>query len=188
MYGLGPSNGSLMISTGRAGLAARAGHDLVIEVGRWNAELSFEPDAPERTYLRATADATSLTVREGLGGAKPLTDADRAQIQQTIADKILRTNRHPEITFVSTSAQADRDGVLSVTGDLTIAGVGVTVQLPISMQAGDDGTVLTTSVAIMQSRFGIKPFSALMGSLKVADTVEIRASAKVPQVEPVAER
>ena len=36
---LGPENGTLTVRTGRGGAAAKAGHDLVIEVERWSATL-----------------------------------------------------------------------------------------------------------------------------------------------------
>ena len=38
----GPDNGSLKIRTGRTGGAAKAGHDLVIEVESWQATLDPE--------------------------------------------------------------------------------------------------------------------------------------------------
>ena len=37
---------------------------------------------------------------------------------------------------------------------------------------------MAASVTITQSDFGIKPYSAMMGALKVADDVEIRAEAR----------
>ena len=36
---LGPEHGSLLVKTDREGVAAKAGHNLVLEVTRWEAKL-----------------------------------------------------------------------------------------------------------------------------------------------------
>jgi hypothetical protein len=66
-YRLGPDDGTLSIHTGRTGAAAKAGHDLVIEVTAWEGTLRVGED-PADTRVELEADATSLHVREGSGG------------------------------------------------------------------------------------------------------------------------
>ena len=41
---------------------------------------------------------------------------------------------------------------------------------------------------VKQTDWKMKPFSALFGTLKVADVVEITIDARIPAVAPVAER
>jgi polyisoprenoid-binding protein YceI len=177
-YELGPSNGTLTVRTGRAGVASRAGHDLLIEASRWIARLMLDTADAAKSQLTVTVDATSLDVRDGTGGVKVLTDDDRAEIKGNIAKKVLQTDRHPEVTFVSTSLQPIDDGRLSVSGDLTIA--GTTRPVDFEMTVGADPGRVSATIRLDQSDFGIKPFSALMGTLKVADTVEIHADAQLP--------
>jgi polyisoprenoid-binding protein YceI len=179
MHELGPDNGSITIRTGRTGLAARAGHDLVIDVERWRATLLLSPSDPEGSRLEATVDATSLRVREGHGGVKPLTDSDREEIQRTIVRKVLRADRNPEIRFESTAIQGTDQRQWRVEGRLTIAGATMPIVIPIEAAPGEHGTVLTASVAIVQSDFGIKPYTGMMGALKVADTVDVRVEARI---------
>ena len=72
IFRLGPDTGRVVIKTGRAGLAAKAGHDLTIEFTRWSAQVEMpEEDAGGVTAARITADLDlgSLEVREGTGGA-----------------------------------------------------------------------------------------------------------------------
>lgn len=176
MHELGPNDGRLTIHTSRAGMAARVGHDLVIEAERWNAAIDLPPSAPK---LRATVDATSLQVREGNGGVKPLTDADREDIRRNLNTKVLGVDRHPEITFVSTAVHALNDRRWQVDGQLTIAGTTAPVRVPVELEPDGDGIRISAAVTITQSSFGIKPYSAMMGALKVADDVEIRAEARV---------
>ena len=84
---LGPDAGRVVIKTTRAGLAAKAGHDLTIEVTRWSAqvEVPAEDDGGlAAATVRADLDLGSLEVREGSGGAMPLTDRDRREIKKQI--------------------------------------------------------------------------------------------------------
>jgi polyisoprenoid-binding protein YceI len=156
-------------------MAARAGHDLVLEAERWNASAKLLPSAPKDSQLRANVDARSLQVREGRGGVKPLTDSDREEIRRNLEQRVLRTDQHPEITFASTAIDAVDGQRWQVVGDLTIAGTTSTVRIPVELEPGPEGTRMRAAVTIAQSSFGIKPFSAMMGALKVADDVEIRA-------------
>ena len=68
-FRLGPDTGRVVIKTGRAGLAAKAGHDLTIEVTRWSAGVEVPADE-DRGLTAATVtaelDLGSLEVREGM--------------------------------------------------------------------------------------------------------------------------
>ncbi len=162
---IGPANATLSVRTGRTGAAAKAGHDLVIHVTSWEASLELGED-PTETSIKLTADATSLRVREGKGGVQTLGDDDKANIDQTIDDDVLERE---DITFRSTRAQGEGDRI-SVEGDLTI--VGKTQPIAFDLAVGDDGTLSATAV-VTQTAWGMKPYSALFGTLKVADDVEV---------------
>jgi hypothetical protein len=81
-YELGPQNASLRIKTKRGGAAAKAGHDLLIEVNSWHGTLKVGDD-PGRSDLVLSADSGSMEVIEGTGGIMPLTDEDKVEIKRT---------------------------------------------------------------------------------------------------------
>jgi polyisoprenoid-binding protein YceI len=149
--------------TGRTGGAAKAGHDLLIEVESWQATLDREAEPA----LTLTADSKSLRVLEGTGGVKSLTDKDRTDIKKTIDKEVLKGT---PIEFRSTDVTEGAGAVLSVRGELTLNGK----QAPVSfdLATGDDGRV-TGSAIVTQSAHGMKPYSTLFGALKVADEVRI---------------
>jgi polyisoprenoid-binding protein YceI len=180
MYRLGPESGTLLVRTGRTGAAAKAGHDLVIRVETWEATLDVS-DAPSRASAVLSVDATSLRVVDGTGGVQALDDDDRASIVQTIDDEILKRQ---EIGFRSTDVEvaSDRSG-LSVRGDLTL--VGVAAPIAFELAVGDEGK-LTGSAVLKQTDWGIKPYSALFGALKVADEVEVSLDASLVRVSDTA--
>lgn len=171
---LGPESATLSVRTERAGAAAKAGHDLVIHVTSWRATLVIGEDGGDGA-VELTADATSLEVIEGTGGMQALGDDDKANIAQTIDDEVLR--RQP-IEFRSNRVERVAPDRLAVEGDLTIA--GRTEPISFELTVGEDGS-LGASVVVTQSDWGIKPYSALFGALKVRDEVEVGFEGRLPE-------
>jgi polyisoprenoid-binding protein YceI len=171
---LGPADGTLFVRTGRTGAAAKAGHDLLIDVTSWEATLEIGED-PAETRIELDADGASLRVREGTGGMQALDDDDKASIQATIDDEVLKRQ---QITFRSTSVQTAGDGRISVEGDLTL--VGEACPIAFDIVVGTDGA-LSGSAVVKQTNWGIKPYSTLFGALKVADDVEVVFDASLPR-------
>jgi polyisoprenoid-binding protein YceI len=168
-YTFGPDSGRLLIHTTRTGLGAKAGHDLTIEVTRWSGDATIDPATPADSTLTVEVDAGSLEVRTGTGGVKPLTNSDREEIERNIREKILHAGRYPAITYRATRVDGTAES-FHIEGDLTLVGVTrvVTVQ---GLFANDR---VRGSATIVQSRWGIRPYSALFGALKLNDEVEIR--------------
>ncbi|SFP54498.1 YceI family protein [Actinomadura madurae] len=172
-FELGPDAGRLLVRTGRSGLGRRAGHDLTIEATRWSASVEArEPlDAPSpEVSIEVTVEVDGLEVREGTGGVKPLSDQDRAEIKKNLR-KVLDVRRHPRIRFVSTGAGGD-----AVEGDLTIMGR----TKPVRVRAVREGDRVRGGATVTQSRWGITPYSAFFGALRLADDVEIEFDLRLP--------
>ena len=170
---LGPGTASLVVKTYREGLAAKAGHDLIIDVRQWEATLDVREDLSQSS-LELHADARSLYPREGLHGIKPLTDKDREEIRRNIDEKVLGGE---PISFRSSAVEAGDRGRLSVRGDLTMHGQSHPASFELSVDA--DGRV-TGTAPLEQSQWGIKPYRGLMGALKVRDSVEVVFDAILP--------
>ncbi|MFC0865940.1 YceI family protein [Sphaerimonospora cavernae] len=168
-YHLGTQSGRFLVRTSRTGLGAKAGHDLVIEVTRWDGEAVVDTGDPAASSLTVQAEAGSLEVREGTGGVKPLTVSDRREIEKNIREKVLHTGEHPTIAFRSTRVDGAPES-FRVEGDLTMVGVTRPVTLDCRFA---DGRVQGTAT-VTQSRWGIKPYSAFFGALKLSDDVEVR--------------
>jgi polyisoprenoid-binding protein YceI len=173
MATLGPGDGSIKVYAKREGLAARVGHDLTLEPTRWSAEVNLDPDDITKSTVTATVDGHSLEVVEGRGGATPLSDKDRADIRKNIAQKVLPSG---EISLRSTGIEAAGDGKLTVNGELTIAGTTRPIRLDLT-QSGDR---VSGRLTIRQTDFGIKPFSAMLGALKVSDSADIEVDVRLP--------
>jgi polyisoprenoid-binding protein YceI len=162
---LGPDSGRLTLRTYRSGLAAQAGHDLTIDVTRWSGSV-------DSGRLDATIDLTSLAIREGHGGIKPLTDRDRRDIAGQAA-KSLDTGRYPEASFSATSFAEDAAGGGAIDGTLTLHGQSRPLRLQVTNTG--DGQYRATAT-VVQSQFGIKPYSGMFGALKLRDDVELEVT------------
>lgn len=168
---LSSQDGSLAIHTFREGVAQKVGHDLIIEVARWQATVEVQDGQLSEVSLEA--DTQSLEVREGIGGLKPLTDKDRREILGNVDDKILR--RQP-VSFRSSSVR-HAEGRVSLAGDLTLA--GTTRPASFDVDLSHDGR-LNGTLSVTQSEWGIKPYRGLMGALKVRDAVDIVLDVALP--------
>jgi hypothetical protein len=192
-FRLGPDTGRVVIKTGRAGLAAKAGHDLTIEVTRWSAqvEVPAESDGGQSAAtVSAELDLGSLEVREGTGGAMPLTDRDRREIKKQMGG-ILRGG-----TATFASSRIIPSGSLLAPGGTTppnppAAGGAIegTVTLngtsqPARLQLTDSGSGrYRGSVTLAQTGFGIKPYTGFFGALKLKDEVVVEFEVDLSQAQ-----
>jgi polyisoprenoid-binding protein YceI len=181
-YRIGSSTGRLLVKTSRAGLGRKAGHDLTIEATRWSGEAAVVLSDPAMSSVTVTVEADSLEVREGSGGLKPLTDNDRADIKQTFqGGALLGTAEHPTIAFRSTRITGTPQS-FTISGDLTIK--GQTHPVTVHGHSTDDGR-LRGHVTITQSTWGIKPYTAFLGALRLADEVRLEFDMAEPEPEPL---
>jgi hypothetical protein len=168
-FRLGPDNGRIILRTSRAGLAAMAGHDLTIELTRWSARVEVPAeDAGGVTAATVSAelDLGSFEIREGTGGAKPLTDRDRGDIKKTIAG-ILGDG---EATFASSRIVRFGASGGAIEGTLTINGKSQPARLQVTEPA--PGRYRGTAT-VQQTAFGIKPYVGFFGALKLKDEVAV---------------
>jgi polyisoprenoid-binding protein YceI len=169
-YTFGPHNGRILVRTYREGFAKAVGHDLVIEVGEWSANANVGED-PTNTTITATAQVDSLNPIEGVGGVKPLSEADKSEIKKNIRKALTS----PAISFQSSSVKVAGNSA-TVTGNLTIVGRSEAVDV----QMTESGGKVKGSFSVLQTRWGIKPYTGLLGALRLADRVDIEFEVDLP--------
>jgi polyisoprenoid-binding protein YceI len=168
-FRLGPDSGRVVIKTGRAGLASRAGHDLTLEVTSWSATVTVPADGAGGAEVTADLDLSSLTVAQGTGGAKPLTDRDRRDILNT-AGKILGRGT---ARFVSTRIIPAASGG-AIEGTLTLNGTTRPARLQLVSSA--PGRYRGTAT-VRQTDHGVTPYTGFFGALKLKDEVQVEVEA-----------
>lgn len=171
---IGPPGAFLLLRTYRQGLAAKAGHDLVLEAAEWHGRMEV-PEAGGEPTIVVEVDLRSLVVVEGSGGVKPLTEHDKVEIRKTM-QKPLRIADYPMATFRSTGVEMRGDEA-TIRGELSLAGQTHPLELPAHREG--DGTVVARG-EIVQSAWGIKPYSGFLGALKLRDAVDVEVSVPLP--------
>jgi polyisoprenoid-binding protein YceI len=160
-----------LVFTFKDGLLSKIAHDLKIGIGRFSVDLD-----PATAKINAEFDPSSLrvvnAVHDGQEDPKALSDADKEKIGVQIQKEVLETDRHAKVQFTSTKLTRRPDGGYSITGDLTLHGT----TRPISAETRVEGGRQVAEVEIHQPDFGVVPFKAMMGTLKVKPAVRVRVS------------
>lgn len=166
-------NSECLLFSFKDGLLARLAHDLKLQVERF----SIEVDDTTR-QIKATFDPSSIQVVcaqvDGRDDPSTLSKGDRKKIHDNVAKDVLRTRKHPEICFNSTNVVERGEG-FAVEGRLQMYGKSRNIQTSVR----SDGDRWVAEVKIHQPDFGIKPYTAALGALKVKPDVVVRVS--VPQ-------
>lgn len=167
------SSAEVLIYSYKDGVLAKLAHDLKMKVGSFSLTVD---DATKK--IEATFDATSVTVvcrcKDGKDEPGGLNMIETAAINSNIEKDVLESKKHGQIRFVSTAVEADGEGY-RVTGDLTLHGKTKSVRANVAQKAGR----WVTELRLHQPDFGIKPYSAMMGALKVQADVLVTVSVPV---------
>ena len=154
-----------LVYTFREGLLSAVGHDLCLRVERFGVEITGDASAPS---ILARFDAASLRVT---GDVSP---ADARKIEGHAAGDVLAARKFPTIELRST--RVVRDGERArVEANLTLHGA----TRPIAFDAVADASDWRAEVRLDQRDFGIKPFTAMLGALRVRPDVLVRV--RVPR-------
>ena len=156
----------LQVLTFKRGLLAAVGHDLCLGVDAFQIEL-------DGSAVRASFELSSLRVlgamRRGVLDAAEPSERDRRSILDTVRREILHTDRHPRATLTATlHVQASR---AQLRGELELCGVARPLEVDVPL-AGASGTLSVRS-ELVPSQWGIAPYSALGGALKLQDRVQV---------------
>lgn len=156
-------------------MGAKLAHDLILTPAQWSGTMNVDADNPAASSASLAIDARSIQIVEAVGGMKSLSDKDRRDIAKNIDEKVLETGRHPQLTFESTSVSGSEPN-FTVAGNMTIRGT----TRPVNVALNVNGSQVTARTSISQKDFGIKPFSAMMGAIKLRDDVEFELTVTLP--------
>jgi polyisoprenoid-binding protein YceI len=163
-------NSECLLFSFKDGLLARLAHDLKLQVERFSIEVD------ESTHqIKATFDPSSIQVVcaqiDGRDDVSTLSKGDKKKIYDNVTKDVLRIRKYPEIRFDSTNVVERGEG-FAVEGTLQMHGKSRNIQA--SVRA--DGDRWLTEVRVHQPDFGIKPYTAALGALKVKPDVLVRVS------------
>jgi polyisoprenoid-binding protein YceI len=153
------------------------GHRLTIAMTRWEATVSWVGDAPSTGELAVEVD--SLEVLRGEGGVKGLSGPEKAMVRSN-ALKSLNADDFPGIRFTADVIEKTGDGY-RLTGTLQIREKSHQHVIDLCTEDLGDSWRMSAESKVRQSDYGVKPYSLLMGSLRIADEVTVSFTAVRPK-------
>ena len=170
------SSAECLVYTEKAGLLSGVAHDLKLRVEQF--EILVDAGA-----VQARFDASSLRVVCALQGGRDqpqaLSARDRREIEATILRDALDARRHPLIEFRSTRIEPQPAGA-SVEGILSLHGR----ERPLLLQATREDGRARIEARLHQPDFGIRPYTAMLGALRIKADVTVRLITPWPASGP----
>ncbi len=164
---------SLHAYTYKDGVLARVAHDLRLVLPEF--EVSATGDG---AHLAITFDLRSLrpegAMVGGLFSPGELGAKELREIAQTIHDEVLDTRRFPQARFVG-ALERQAQGAIA-RGRLELHGKVAPLVLVARREARAQGERFSGELELRPSDFGIAPYRALLGALKLQDRVRIEFS------------
>jgi hypothetical protein len=175
---LNQSNVKCYVFTFKEGVLSLFAHDLKLQVFKFQIVVESSVKGQQLWgQVSATFDAASIrplcAINDGDDSPYILSQSDSKDIQNKIASCVLQSREFPLVRFQSESFSGSPDNFL-IKGNLTLR--DVTRKISVCVKRSKDICIAETTLD--QLSFGIKPFSALMGAMKIKPEVKIRLEMK----------
>ncbi len=169
-HSLNGNSGDLHVYTFKEGLLSKLAHDLLIDVPNYKVDLNVPEAGFASGSLNVELQADSLKIicamKNGERQPDTIKPDDIATIEKDMGGKVLHPDKYPTVNFSSKSIQ-EKEGGYRVSGDLSLHGV----TKPIEFDIESNGENVKGMFSILQKDYGIKPFKAMMGTLKIKNEI-----------------
>jgi polyisoprenoid-binding protein YceI len=170
-YCLYTNSGDLNVYTFKEGLLSKLAHDLLIDVTDFKVNLEVPEAGFASGSLELEIQANSLKVICALKDGErtdALKEKDITDIERDMGVKVLHPDKYPTANFRSKAIQ-EKEGGYHINGDLSLHGVTKSIDFGIDTNGGN----LKGMITLLQKDYGIKPFKAMMGTLKIKNAINI---------------
>lgn len=172
-YAIDGERSTLTVRVFKAGFLSSLGHDHTIEARGVAGTIAADPARPAGGRVAFEVASSRLAVAD-----PGIDEDDREEIQENMDAEVLEVAKYPTIAFRSTRVEAvpETPGALLVEGDLALHGVTRRISLVVLFEAvgaGRDEILARGSTTLLQTDYGIEPFSTALGAVGVKNEVKI---------------
>ncbi len=172
-YTIVPGESSFWVFVPKAGLLSSFGHDHNIGVKSFSGKVVVPEAGTGGGSLELEVNAQSLVLLD----TKP-SEEDRKKITNSMHNEVLESAKYQKISFKSVSISDLKSAgaesyTFTLNGDLTLHGVTKRIALPVNAKINAQQLRAGGKYTLKQSDFGIKPFSAVGGAVKVKNEVVV---------------
>lgn len=182
VYEVSAAKSEVHILVYRGGALSRLGHDHVVTSRALSGRVWLHPDFPSSGF-ELSFPVNELIVddpqsRHAVGGDFPpdIPPADKEGTHRNmLRPEVLDAQRYPHVSLRSTEVTGSFQ-FPRLTARVTIKDASRDIEIPATLAL--EGTQLTASgeFDVVQTQFGIKPFSIALGALEVQDRLHVRFS------------
>jgi hypothetical protein len=186
VYEIDASKSLLLIRTGREGPARRLGHDHAIGSESLQGFLEIAADDRDsRGDLGFPVRSLVVDKPEYRDHFKLDTEPSAADIQGTYDNmlRVLEPDRHPWIT-ARVRVASRRGKALELAVSITLHGTTSEYRIPVTLQVDSERLHAEARLDITHSEFGLEPFSAMGGLLRVADVLQVELKLVAARLRP----
>lgn len=161
------SSARCLVFTFKEGLLSKVAHDLKLEVGRFSVDIDEEALAVTADFEPGSLRVVDAVV-DGREDPGVLSSGDRQKIGKNLVADVLHPRKHPRLRFESRAVERI-DGRVRITGMLDMHGRSRELRLDV---IESDASWMVTAT-LHQPDWGIKPYSAMLGTLRVKSDVRV---------------
>jgi polyisoprenoid-binding protein YceI len=180
IYRVDAEGSDIRLLVHRAGVLSRLGHSHVISVGQIAGTVYVHPDL-ERSSFELEIPVRGLVVddprlrrEEGDEFSTEPSERDIAGTRANmLGERVLNAEQYPLIKLTGTGSTSDgSEFVLDVS--IELLGRVVELAVPTTLRLDADSLEATGTFRLSHGDLGMRPFSAMVGALRVADEMELK--------------
>lgn len=180
IYIIDPDQSDLQIRVYRAGTFAALGHHHIIRAPQITGQIYLHPEIeksgvtiqiPVNDFI---VDEKELRKSSGVEFSSVPSALDIAGTRSNmLGPKILNASQYPYINIISVTVAPQAD-ILDAVLRVSLRGIQRDIRAPVTIQQqGAEKISATGSIRILQTDFGIKPFSILLGAIAIQNELQI---------------
>lgn len=168
-YRIAPDRSRFTVHAHAVGLLSAFAHSPTFAVRDFGGEIRLGPSA-QSLELDLTVNPASLELEDRVS------DLERREIEARMWGEVLETSRFRELAYRGRATQAEAIGQgryrLTIAGDLTLHGVAHPHRIDAELIVFADGLRLGGATTLRMSEHGIKPVTALGGTIRLEDELK----------------
>ncbi|MDP1932920.1 MAG: YceI family protein [Gammaproteobacteria bacterium] len=161
-----------------AGVLSRLGHNHVISAPTLSGTIHLDPQLPQSRFsieipvAMLVVDDAALRAELGNGfTGEPSTNDIEGTRRNMLSDRLLNAGQYPVLQISGTGPLGEADSqVMNVS--VTVAGNTAELMVPVTVRVDGDTISAEGVFQLTHEEIGLRPFSALMGTLKVAEQMD----------------
>lgn len=183
VYEINANNSRVMIRVYRAGSLKAFGHNHIVSTSSITGKIDYDKGRIGDTRFQMTLPVSSFQVDDpqlrrsaGERFSKKVSDnARKGTRNNMLGKKVLQADQFPQILITSGFVRKVGAKTFNIELVVTILGVARTFTVPVALTEDNQTIVASSSFTLLQSNIGIKPLQAVLGTIIVADKLDIEA-------------